>query len=93
MDTDVSEPKIVPGVDGSTSSHDALRWAVRYAGLVGGTVHAVAVWELPGLGRRGPRKLAPGIPAAARLRWPGAARERAVDRQLSIDSELDGLYP
>ncbi|MFF0041586.1 universal stress protein [Streptomyces mirabilis] len=49
MGTDVSEPKIVVGVDGSTSSYAALRWAVRYAGLVGGTVDAVAVWELPGL--------------------------------------------
>ncbi|WP_329531030.1 universal stress protein [Streptomyces sp. NBC_01450] len=49
MGTDVSGPKIVVGVDGSTSSYAALRWAVRYAGLVGGTVDAVAVWELPGL--------------------------------------------
>lgn len=49
MDRDVSEPKVVVGVDGSHSSYEALRWAVRYAGLVGGTVDAVAVWELPGL--------------------------------------------
>ncbi|WP_329303105.1 universal stress protein [Streptomyces sp. NBC_00659] len=37
------------GVDGSPSSYEALRWAVRHAGLVGATVEAVAVWELPGL--------------------------------------------
>lgn len=49
MDTDVSEPRVVVGVDGSQSSYEALRWAVRYAGLVGGTVETVAVWELPGL--------------------------------------------
>ncbi|MFJ7900166.1 universal stress protein [Streptomyces sp. NPDC096198] len=49
MGTDVSEPRVVAGVDGSQSSYEALRWAVRYAGLVGGTVEAVAVWELPGL--------------------------------------------
>ncbi|EST36450.1 universal stress protein [Streptomyces roseochromogenus] len=49
MDKDVSGPRIVVGVDGSRSSYAALRWAVRYAGLVGGTVDAVAVWELPGL--------------------------------------------
>lgn len=49
MDRDVSEPKVVVGVDGSSSSYEALRWAVRYAGLVGATVDAVAVWELPGL--------------------------------------------
>ncbi|MFH9085625.1 universal stress protein [Streptomyces sp. NPDC017673] len=49
MDRDASERRVVVGVDGSQSSYDALRWAVRYAGLVGGTVDAVAVWELPGL--------------------------------------------
>ncbi|MEU5539969.1 universal stress protein [Streptomyces sp. NPDC020362] len=49
MDRDVSEPRVVVGVDGSPSSYEALRWAVRYAGLVGGAVEAVAAWELPGL--------------------------------------------
>ncbi|MGW1911554.1 universal stress protein [Streptomyces sp. NPDC002076] len=49
MDRDTSEPRVVVGVDGSPSSYEALRWAVRYAGLVGATVDAVAVWELPGL--------------------------------------------
>ncbi|WP_053762033.1 universal stress protein [Streptomyces sp. AS58] len=45
MDTDVSKPRVVVGVDGSQSSYEAL----RYAGQIGGTVEAVAVWELPGL--------------------------------------------
>ncbi|MGW0411092.1 universal stress protein [Streptomyces collinus] len=49
MDRDASERRVVVGVDGSQSSYEALRWAVRYAGLVDGTVDAVAVWELPGL--------------------------------------------
>ncbi|MFF7966567.1 universal stress protein [Streptomyces sp. NPDC007903] len=49
MNGDVSEPRVVVGVDGSPSSYAALRWAVRYAALVGGVVEAVAVWELPGL--------------------------------------------
>ncbi|MYS13262.1 universal stress protein [Streptomyces sp. SID4982] len=49
MDTEVTEPRVVVGVDGSPSSYAALRWAVRYASLVGGIVEAVAVWELPGL--------------------------------------------
>jgi nucleotide-binding universal stress UspA family protein len=49
MDTDVSKPRIVVGVDGSPSSHSAVRWAVRYAALVGGVVDAVAAWELSGL--------------------------------------------
>ncbi|MEV7981079.1 universal stress protein [Streptomyces sp. NPDC086519] len=49
MDRDVTERRVVVGVDGSPSSYAALRWALRYAGLVGGVVEAVAVWELPGL--------------------------------------------
>ncbi|MFF8729258.1 universal stress protein [Streptomyces sp. NPDC015171] len=49
MDMHVSEPRVVVGVDGSPSSYTALRWAVRYAALVGGVVDAVAVWELQGL--------------------------------------------
>ncbi|WP_181808502.1 universal stress protein [Streptomyces shenzhenensis] len=49
MDRDASERRVVVGVDGSPSSYAALRWAQRYAGLVGGVVEAVAAWELPGL--------------------------------------------
>ncbi|MER7186985.1 universal stress protein [Streptomyces hyaluromycini] len=49
MDRDVTERRVVVGVDGSPSSYAALRWALRYAGLVGGVVEAVTVWELPGL--------------------------------------------
>ncbi|MGW3957350.1 universal stress protein [Streptomyces sp. NPDC004752] len=49
MDTEVSVPRIVVGVDGSPSSYAAVRWAVRYAGLVGGRVDAVAAWELSGI--------------------------------------------
>ena len=43
---DAASPVVV-GVDGSPSSHDALRWAVRYAELIGAEVIAVAAWELP----------------------------------------------
>lgn len=48
MGTDASRPRVVVGIDGSPSSHAALRWAVRYAGLIGGTVDAVTAWDLPG---------------------------------------------
>ncbi|POX48408.1 universal stress protein [Streptomyces sp. Ru72] len=48
MGAETSGPRVVVGVDGSPSSHAALRWAVRYAGLIGGTVEAVAAWDLPG---------------------------------------------
>ncbi|MCX4744769.1 universal stress protein [Kitasatospora sp. NBC_01287] len=40
-------PRIVVGVDGSDPSKAALWWAVREAGLIGGVVEAVAVWEYP----------------------------------------------
>lgn len=43
-----SGSRLVVGVDGSPSSHAALRWAVRYAGLIGAEVDAVAAWDLPG---------------------------------------------
>ncbi|MFJ8017757.1 universal stress protein [Streptomyces sp. NPDC096339] len=48
MGTQQEAPRIVVGVDGSPSSQAALRWAVRYAGLVGGKVEAVTAWEVPG---------------------------------------------
>jgi len=37
----------VVGVDGSASSQQALRWAVRQARLTGDELHAVAVWDYP----------------------------------------------
>ncbi|WP_030270954.1 universal stress protein [Streptomyces sp. NRRL B-24484] len=40
-------PRIVVGVDGSPTSEEALRWAVRQAALVGGTVDAVIAWAYP----------------------------------------------
>ncbi|AUY48163.1 universal stress protein [Streptomyces sp. CB01881] len=40
-------PRIVVGVDGSPASEHALRWAVDYARLVGGSVNAIAAWEYP----------------------------------------------
>lgn len=38
---------IVVGVDGSTGSLKALRWAIDEARLRGGSVRAVAAWSLP----------------------------------------------
>jgi hypothetical protein len=35
------------GVDGSTSSKGALRWAVRQAELTASAVEAVTAWEYP----------------------------------------------
>lgn len=39
--------RIVVGVDGSDSSKQALRWAVRQAEFTGGVVEAVTAWDFP----------------------------------------------
>ncbi|TQF06349.1 universal stress protein [Kitasatospora acidiphila] len=40
-------PRVVVGIDGSPSSRAALRWAVRYAERIGGTIDAVGAIEVP----------------------------------------------
>lgn len=49
MGSNDSAHRVVIGVDGSPSSRAALRWAVRYANLIGGSVDAIYAWELPGM--------------------------------------------
>jgi nucleotide-binding universal stress UspA family protein len=39
--------RIVVGVDGSSSSEEALRWAAEQARLTGQELHAVSAWGLP----------------------------------------------
>ena len=46
--SDDRTPRVVVGVDGSPTSYGALRWAVRHAQQIGGTVNAVAVYDVPG---------------------------------------------
>jgi nucleotide-binding universal stress UspA family protein len=41
--------RIVVGVDGSPSSREALRWAVRQAALTGASVEAITAWQSPTL--------------------------------------------
>ncbi|WP_370415626.1 universal stress protein [Streptomyces fradiae] len=48
MNTHDQQRRVVVGVDGSPASHEALRWAVQHARLIGGTVEAVAAYDLPG---------------------------------------------
>jgi nucleotide-binding universal stress UspA family protein len=45
--TALAAPVIVVGVDGSTGSRDAVRWAAEYARLAGGELRAVASWRWP----------------------------------------------
>ena len=42
-----SKPRIVVGVDGSVSSEQALRWALRQARLTGAGIQAVIAWHFP----------------------------------------------
>jgi nucleotide-binding universal stress UspA family protein len=42
-----NKPRIVVGVDGSASSEQALRWALRQAKLTGAAVEAVIAWHFP----------------------------------------------
>jgi nucleotide-binding universal stress UspA family protein len=44
---DEGDHRIVAGVDGSASSVEALRWAVRQAEQAGSTVEAVIAWQYP----------------------------------------------
>lgn len=62
---DGSVPRIVAGVDGSPSSLAALRWAVRQAGLIGGTVEVVIAWQYPA--------------AATGYAWVPIAADESVD--------------
>lgn len=45
--TDNGTKRIVVGVDGSTPSKDALRWALGQAQLTGAMVEAVLAWHVP----------------------------------------------
>lgn len=47
MQADEPVRLVVVGVDGSPSSYAALRWAARYAEMIGGVVEAVHAWDTP----------------------------------------------
>ncbi|WP_161790189.1 universal stress protein, partial [Streptacidiphilus carbonis] len=47
VDQHQTADRIVVGVDGSDSSKQALRWALRQAELTGGVLEAVTAWDLP----------------------------------------------
>jgi nucleotide-binding universal stress UspA family protein len=42
-----ARPVVVVGVDGSTGSRDAVRWAAEYATVTGAELRAVASWRWP----------------------------------------------
>jgi nucleotide-binding universal stress UspA family protein len=75
--------RIVVGVDGSESSKQALRWAIRQAELTGGSVEAVTAWHVPSA-----YGLAP-VPVDAAEDFEGDAK-RVLTEALA---EVSGLAP
>ncbi|MFE6691796.1 universal stress protein [Streptomyces sp. NPDC057743] len=67
--------RIVVGVDGSDSSKEALRWAVRQAELTDSTVCPVTAWEYP--------------PLYGSIGWIDAPRELAADVKNAAGQTLD----
>lgn len=64
--------EIVVGVDGSASSLEALRWAVRQSELTGAPVRAVITWSVP-------VHYAPMAVSQAWSDWPERARQTLED--------------
>jgi nucleotide-binding universal stress UspA family protein len=59
-----ASPVVVVGVDGSTGSRDAVRWAAEYARMAGAELRAVASWRWPNYVTRIP----PGVDLEADTR-------------------------
>ncbi len=47
MSNQITDNRIVVGIDGSPSSQSALAWALGQAELTGAAVHAVIAWDFP----------------------------------------------
>ena len=45
--TRLAEHRVVVGVDGSSSSVNALRWAARYAEMTGAQLEVISAWDVP----------------------------------------------
>jgi nucleotide-binding universal stress UspA family protein len=60
-------PVIVVGVDGSTGSRDAVRWAAEQARLTGAELRAVATWRWPNYVTRIPPGADPGADTLSTL--------------------------
>src|ERR1700709_309457 len=72
-----SGKRIVVGVDGSTSSREALRWAQDEAEARGGTVTAVIAWAA------GPRAVGAGLPPRIPDISPDTAARHVLETTVS----------
>lgn len=86
---------IVVGVDGSEASKTALRWAVRYAGLVNGRITAVMAWDYPmGYGYEVPSYIREDFPAATATALSEAIVEVVGDdRSLEVHQKVVQGHP
>lgn len=60
------QERIVVGMDGSSASIDALKWATRQASLTGAAIEAVIGWQYP--------TVYDGYPLADTTDWPSNAQ-------------------
>jgi nucleotide-binding universal stress UspA family protein len=83
MNSEAGQELVVVGVDGSTESVAALRWAARYAAATGARLRAVLAWHYPG---------AAGAPAEGVT--PDAVRAQ-TDEQMNqtLDEAIAKAYP
>ena len=82
-------PVVVVGMDGSTGSRDAVRWAARYAKLASAELRAVSSWRWPNYITRIPpgvdleadtRRTLAEVVADIRAEFPGVpTSERVVE--------------
>jgi nucleotide-binding universal stress UspA family protein len=81
--------RVVVGIDGSPSSEEALRWALRHAALTGAVVDAVGAWEATPL-FAGPTVVEPTLEAeTARERFDRELRRvLAEDRTVEVHERL-----
>jgi len=80
--TESSRPRIVVGVDGSSGSKNAMRWAGHLAGLTGARIDVVAAWEYAALF---------GLTAAPELEFPAGDIESSLNE--TVDEVLGADRP
>lgn len=79
---DVEQPvgRIVVGIDGSSTSELALRWAAGQAGLTGADLHAVIAWDVA---------VAYDVPVTGEFDWEGEAAGTLAKTVENVLGEAD----
>jgi nucleotide-binding universal stress UspA family protein len=82
----VQDHRIVVGVDSSACSVEALRWALAYARLTGGSVEAVTAWQVPPMYVYAAGWRPTGIDDAAIIRY---AEKSLAETVAQVQGEFD----